>query len=132
MRKLFCLAVFAVLAIAIACGSDSSSNPPPPSGPQIAVSGFSFSPADMTVDAGTTITVKNNDSAAHTVTSEASDGAFTPAGVGGVTFDTGQVTGGGSATITIPASATSGTVIPYYCANHKSMMATPNGHITVR
>ena len=134
--KLFlamCCAVFAV-----GCGSNDGSTPPPGGNPDsgspnvapsIRISSFAFSPLDFTVDAGTTIQVKNNDSTAHTVTSETADGDFSPGGVNGVSFDTGSISGGGSASITIPGNAPSGTVIPYYCAIHKSMMG--NGHITV-
>jgi plastocyanin len=98
----------------------------------LSISGFAFSPADFTVDPGTVITVSNNDSTAHTVTSEASDSSFTPGAVGGVQFDTGIIAAGGSAEITIPSDAPSGTVIPYYCSIHTTQMSPANGHITIR
>ena len=98
----------------------------------LTIAGFAFNPADFTVDPGTVITVSNNDSTSHTVTSEASDGSFTPGGVGGVQFDTGTIAPGSSAEIDIPADAPSGTVIHYYCSIHTSQMSPPNGHITIR
>jgi plastocyanin len=133
------------LLVALGCGSDNSK----PSGPTISIQNLTFSPADMSVAAGTTITIVNNDSMAHTVTSEAADNDFTPGAVAGVSFDSGLIAPGGggnpspppnpgpyveaaTASITIPTSAPSGTVIPYFCQNHKGAMATPNGHITVR
>lgn len=132
------LAVSCVV-FAIGCGGNDGSNPPPPGGnpdsgpvnlsPTIKISSFAFNPVDLTVDAGTTIQVKNNDGTSHTVTSEAKDDDYSPGGVNGVAFDTGQITGGSSASFTIPTSAPSGTVIPFYCAVHNSMMG--NGHITV-
>jgi plastocyanin len=155
---LLCLvALFAVGLVACDGGSDSGSPPDSgsstPSGPKITIQGQSFSPASLTVDAGTTITIVNLDTEAHTVTSEAADNDFTPGAVSGVSFDTGQIAassggsnpppygGGGylrssaassTVTITIPGDAPSGTVIPYFCQNHTNMMATPNGHISVR
>lgn len=103
----------------------------PDAGPFVlTITNFTFSPADFTVDAGTTIEVMNNAGFAHTVTSEAADNDFTPAAVNGVSFDV-SVPGDGTATFTIPAGATSGTVIPYYCKIHTGSMTPPNGHITV-
>jgi plastocyanin len=93
------------------------------------ISGFAFSPAGLTIDAGTTLLVLNDDGAPHTVTSEASDNAFVPGSVSGVSFDTGTIAAHGTAQITIPSTAGSGTVIPFFCNVHKSSMG--NGHITV-
>jgi hypothetical protein len=62
------------------------------------------------------------------VTSEGAPNGFSPSG----TFDTGVIPGGGNATITIPADAISGTIYYYYCAIHTSLMAPPNGTITVQ
>ena len=158
MHKLAWGAGILLGALAVGCGGSSSSSPPPPtqsapSGPTITIHGMAFAPLDMTVDAGTVISIVNQDSMAHTVTSEASDNAFAPGAVAGVSFDSGQVQptttspapqpGPGpygyarveqpltGTSITIPANAPSGTVIPYYCQNHLGTMATPNGHITV-
>jgi plastocyanin len=96
------------------------------------ISGYTFSPSELTVDPGTVITVTNSDSIPHTVTSESADDAFTPGAVDGVSFDTGTLGGHASTTITIPETAASGTVIPFYCGIHTSMMSPANGHITVR
>lgn len=98
----------------------------------MSIAGFAFSPADFTVAPGTVITVTNNDSVAHTVTSENADNSFTPGSVAGVSFDTGSISPGGTATITIPSNAPSGTVVPYYCQFHKNGMNPPNGHITIQ
>lgn len=74
----------------------------------------------------------NSDSIPHTVTSESADDAFTPGAVNGVSFDTGTIGGHASTNFTIPNDAPSGTVIPFYCAFHTSMMSPANGHSTVR
>ena len=60
------------------------------------------------------------DGTEHSVTSQAAAGSFTPGSVAGVSFDTGIFAG--MATFTIPASAPVGTVVPYYCRVHTSMM----------
>jgi plastocyanin len=98
----------------------------------LSIAGFAFSPADFTVDPGTVITVANDDSVAHTVTSETADNSFSPGAVSGISFNTGSIAPGGSATITIPSDATSGAVVPYYCQIHTSGMSPANGHITIR
>ncbi|HZZ85494.1 MAG TPA: plastocyanin/azurin family copper-binding protein [Anaeromyxobacteraceae bacterium] len=95
----------------------------------ITISGLAFSPLKLQVQPGDTVTVQNKDAMQHTVTSEAAPNAFTHSAVAGVSFDTGFFTG--TATFTIPASAPVGTVIPYYCRNHTSTMATPTGEIDV-
>jgi plastocyanin len=90
---------------------------------------MAFSPLDLHVPAGATVTVVNQDGIQHSVTSEASQNAFTKGAVGGVSFDTGPFTG--TQMFTIPANAPTGTVIPYFCTIHLATMATPNGAITI-
>jgi plastocyanin len=128
-------AVWAALSAALAaCGGSSYTSPsaapsPTPSGPTITISNLAFSPLDLHVPAGATVTVVNRDAMLHSVTSEASANAFTRGSVGGIAFDTGQFAG--TRTFSIPANAASGTVVPYYCTAHLGAMATPNGTITI-
>lgn len=96
----------------------------------IDIQNFAFSPANLDVPAGSTVTVTNADAVPHTVTSQSAPGAFTPGGVAGVSFDTGSIAGGASGTFTIPAGAPVGTVVPYYCTVHLGGMANA-GQITV-
>src|SRR4051812_37052019 len=49
--------------------------------------GFTFSPANLVVPPGATVTVNNTDSMLHSATSESAPSAFTPGAVGGVSFD---------------------------------------------
>jgi plastocyanin len=158
MRKFIVLAGAAITLWA--CGSSSNNNgntgptntnptnPTKPSGPTISIGNYTFSPAELTVDAGTTIAIVNNDGFAHTVISETADNAFTEGAVNGVSFNSGTIpaattTGGGpygggnttspgNGSISIPANAQSGTVIPFFCTIHKGMMSPANGHITIR
>ncbi len=95
----------------------------------ITIHNLAFSPLELRVPPGGTVTVMNQDGMAHSVTSEATSGAYTPGAVGGVQFDTGAFMG--QATFTIPANAADGTVIPYYCSVHRNTMATPNATIRV-
>jgi plastocyanin len=118
---------------AIACGgSSSSSNSPTPTSPGffITISNMSFSPLNLHVPPGGTVTVINDDGITHSVTSESTPNAFAPGAVGGVSFDTGLFSGG-QKSFTIPATAANGTVIPYFCMSHKQLMNTPTGTITV-
>jgi len=95
----------------------------------VVIAGSAFSPLQLGAPPGATVTVLNRDPMAHSLTSEAAAGDFTPGGVSGVEFDTGSFTG--SRTFTLPADAPDGTVIPYYCTVHKGTMATPNGSIRI-
>lgn len=126
-----------IIAATAGCGGSSYggggtvSSTSTPTGFVITISNMSFSPLDLAVPAGATVTVVNDDGMPHSVTSEASPGSYTPGAPSGLTpFDTGQFSSG-QRTFTVPANATAGTVIPFYCSNHKQAMATPNGSITI-
>jgi len=127
-------ASLAVLITTVAgCGSSSSSSSaaPAPQGPGffISITNMAFSPLALRVPPGATVTVLNGDAMSHSVTSAAVAGSFTPGAVGGVSFNTGAFTG--TKTFVIPSSATSGTVVPYFCTVHLATMATPTGTITI-
>ncbi len=115
--------------LALACGGSDGGgatptptpSPAPPAGTAtITISNFTYNPSNLTVTAGTTVTVVNQDNTPHSVTSSSSAGSFTPGGVSGVAFDTGAFNG--TKTFTIPSSAPSGTQIPYYCSVHLGAM----------
>jgi plastocyanin len=118
--RIFALLVVAV--IAARCGGAQT-----PAGPTITISSYAYSPSNLSVKAGTTVTVVNQDSVAHTLTSQSTASSYQPGAVNGVQFDTGSFTG--TTTFTIPAAAPTGTVIPYYCTVHGRMMGT--GQITI-
>ena len=67
-----------------------------------------FNPADLTVEAGTTITWKNTDAVAHTSTSDAGR------------WDSGSVAAGGQFSVAFPTTGT----FPYHCAIHPGMVGT--------
>jgi plastocyanin len=69
----------------------------------VTIQGMKFSPASLEVAVGDTVTFTNNDSAPHTATSDA--------------FDTGRLSRGESATVTIDAAGT----FNYICKIHPSM-----------
>ncbi|MGH9096052.1 MAG: cupredoxin domain-containing protein [Acidimicrobiales bacterium] len=109
--------VGAALALT-ACSSSGSttsssthpgSGSPGGSGQTITIKNFSFSPSDMTVAPGAPVTVTNDDSVAHTLTSKS----------GG--FDTGNIQAGQSKTFTAPNRAGS---YPYICTIHQYMTGT--------
>jgi plastocyanin len=99
----------------------------------INIANFAFSPQALTVAPGTTVTVTNSDgtinNVPHSVTSVSAMGQYTAGAVSGISFDTTPFTTG-SKTFTIPATAPSGTVIPFFCRIHTTMM--PQGTITVQ
>ncbi len=129
MPKITLLLAAAIAVVGSGCGGSSSMSQLPP-GYYITISNMSFSPLNLPVPPGATVTVVNHDPVPHTVTSETTAGAFTPGAVGGVSFDTGEFTGQKS--FTIPTNAAEGTVIPYYCKVHTSTMSTPNGTLTIQ
>lgn len=91
--------------------SAAPSSPAPASAATITIDGFKYT--DVTVPAGARITVVNNDSAEHTVTSDASGG-----------FNV-EVEGKHQATFTAPTQP--GTY-PFHCTYHPSM----HGVLTVQ
>jgi plastocyanin len=92
-------AVLAALAGGTALAADQA----------VAISGFSYSPASVTVNVGDTVTWTNSDAQAHTAT--ANDGSW----------DTGNIGGsGGTDAVTF---ATAGT-FPYHCDIHPQMTGT--------
>src|ERR1700733_7110216 len=105
-KAFFRLAVLiaASWVIVISCSKSNSYNTTPPAGGTntniITMSGMSFSPASKTVTKGTVVKWTNNDSYAHTVTSN-----------DGKSFDSGNIAGGASYTFT---AATVGT-FDYHC-----------------
>ena len=91
---------------------NSSSAPTPapaPSTAAVEISGFAFSPSELTVAKGTTVTWTNKDSVVHTVTSGS--------------FGSGMIQNGGSYSYTFNDSGT----YVYHCIIHPSM----RGSITV-
>ena len=87
-------------------------NPNAPGGPQLTVENFNFTPADITVARGTTVTWTNNDDVEHTVT--ASDSSF-----GSKALETGDTF---SFTFTQPGTYS------YFCSIHPFM----TGRVTVQ
>ncbi|MFI5534036.1 cupredoxin domain-containing protein [Kitasatospora sp. NPDC051853] len=131
-RALAATTAVALLMIAVGCsGSTGPATPASPSsapattGPagsgtdnptsavNITVEDFAFAPADLTVAPGTRITVTNQDTTPHTLTST------------GRAFDTGRIDAGQSATFTAPTTPGS---YPYVCDIHPGMTGT----LTVR
>lgn len=76
----------------------------------IVIKNFAYSPSSLTVAPGSTVTVRNSDTATHTVTST-NNGAF----------DTGDIQPGGSETFKAPSTPGS---YPYICSIHQFMHGT--------
>ena len=74
----------------------------------VAISGFSFSPASVTVTVGDTVTWTNSDAQAHTATANDSS------------WDTGTIANGASGTITFSTAGT----FAYHCSIHSAMTGT--------
>lgn len=111
---------FASLIFGLSCSKSNNSygttTPPPPGGSTgntITISGMQFSPATLTVSKGTVVKWVNNDGYAHTATSN-----------DGVTFDSGNIAGGGSYSYTAKTAGT----FEYHCTIHGLTMA---GTLTV-
>lgn len=76
-------------------------------GAEIVISGFEFSEG-ITVPVGTTVIVRNDDSAGHTLTAD--DGSF----------DSGRIDGGSTGEVTFTAAGT----FTFHCEVHPSMSGT--------
>lgn len=101
-RRLGAAAVIAGLASVLAIGPASGADG------TVAMSGFAFDPATVTIEVGDSVTWENQDGVAHTATG--SDGAF----------DTATVGGGQSATVTFDAAGT----FAYTCSIHPTMQGS--------
>ena len=78
------------------------------SGTAISIKNFQYSPEPITVKVGATITVTNDDGTVHTLTADHDQ------------FDTGDLDGGATATITIETPGT----YAYHCTIHNYMTGT--------
>ena len=121
MRKSRLLVVSAIVVLGglllVGCGGSSgttttsgggSTTTAAPGGSQVTIQNFAFSPAELTVPVGTTVTWTNDDSTNHTVTSN--DAVFESATLAaGDTFD---------------FTFTQAGEFPYHCSLHPSMTAT--------
>ena len=103
----------------LACGSPAIGVlVPADTGQVITILNYEFIPQRLTVAAGSSVLIRNEDPFPHSVTSESTPGAYTPGAVSGVQFETGTIAARGTWTISIPAGVPAGTVVPYYCALH--------------
>jgi plastocyanin len=89
-------------------GYGTNTNPIPASGNTVSIVNMSFSPANLNVSAGTTVTWTNNDAMTHTVTSD-----------GGL-FDSGNVGAGKTYSRIFSSTGT----FPYHCTIHPGMLGT--------
>jgi len=110
------LLLLIALSAGISCqgyGKPAPSPAPAPaaSGNAVSISNFAFSPASITVPAGTKVTWTNNDSAPHTVTSNTD------------AFESGSLSRGGTFSFTFAQKGT----YEYHCSPHPSM----NGKVIV-
>lgn len=74
----------------------------------VAIAGFAFDPAAVTVSVGDSVTWTNGDGVGHTATAD------------GGAFDTGTIAGGGSDSVTFSAAGT----FAYHCTIHPAMTGT--------
>lgn len=101
-RRVAAAAVTAGLASVLAIGSASGADG------TVAMSGFAFDPATVTIEVGDSVTWENQDGVAHTAT-----------GSGGA-FDTATVGGGRSATVTFDTAG----AFAYACTIHPTMQGS--------
>ena len=108
----------AILSVINSCSKSTDYNTPGPGpgpgGPgtnEVWIQGMAFTPATITVKAGTTIKWTNKDSAAHTVTSDPGDSEA---------FESGSL---GNAAVWSYKFNNVGT-FPYHCAVHPGMKAS--------
>jgi plastocyanin len=97
--------IVAAVAVAITFGFTTPSVAPSANGTQIDIKNFAFSPSALHVKAATTITITNSDPTSHTVTAD------------NHAFDTGNLSAGAHARITIRLPGT----YHYHCGFHSFM-----------
>lgn len=110
---IFASIIFSVCLMTISCSKyDNSYSPNDPGNPgttvnpnEVIMQGTAFSPASLSVKAGTKVTWRNNDYMAHTVTSDTG------------LFDSGSIGTSGSYSYTFTATGT----YSYHCNFHSGM-----------
>jgi plastocyanin len=90
-------------------GGDNTTTTAGASGNSIVIENTAFSPAQLEISAGSTVTISNKDAGSHTWTADDDDGGFD------------EALGGGDSTTHVFADA--GTY-PYHCEIHSSMKGT--------
>ena len=107
MKKIFLAIVLlsVPLFMGASCYGSNSSNSNPVSTNQVSISNMAFSPPAISVSKGATVTWTNNDSVAHTVTSDNGK------------FNSSQLSNGGKFQFTFSESGT----FSYHCSIHPSM-----------
>jgi plastocyanin len=105
---LVALTLTLTLAMGAFAVSGAGASTPRAKSASVKIKNFAFSPKTLTVKAGTKIKVQNSDGTTHTFTAD--QGAF----------DTGEIGGGKSATVTVKAPGT----YQYHCKIHSSMHGT--------
>ncbi|HEY1872456.1 MAG TPA: cupredoxin family copper-binding protein [Chitinophagaceae bacterium] len=88
--------------------SNSMSNNTPAAPNTVSIANMAFTPATITVSAGTKITWMNNDNMTHTVTAD------------DMSFDSGNIAGGSSFSRTFSVVGS----YPYHCTIHPNMTGT--------
>jgi plastocyanin len=109
LRRLLIVAPFAVafvLASIAVVGLSGPNRADAQGTAAVDIANFAFSPASLTIEAGTTVTWTNSDSVAHTAT--------------GDTFDTGELAPGESGSVTFDTEGT----FNYICSIHPNMTGT--------
>jgi plastocyanin len=101
-RSVAIVAASAGLALSLGVGSVAAADG------SVAMAGFAFDPATITVEVGDSVTWRNEDSAPHTATAD--DGSF----------DTGNVASGADDSVTFDRAGT----FAYTCTIHPSMRGT--------
>jgi plastocyanin len=114
MKYLKHAVLFLLLAVAVltgACKQASSLTPGPVQTNSVSLIDFQYSPADISIKTGTTVTWTNNGSSVHTVTSAASSTE---------TFDSGDLNPGAIFTHTFNSTGT----FHYFCMHHSQMLGS--------
>ncbi len=102
-----------VVAIAASGSDDEQGAKAASGGDAVTIKGFEYAPSPLTVEAGTKVTWKNDDSTGHTASATASGG-----------FDTGGIDAGAAKAVTLDKPGT----FDYICEFHPTM----KGSVTVR
>lgn len=107
LRHIVVRSLLLTAVLAAACTSDRSPTNPVQTS-NVSIVNFRFNPATVTVPVGSTVTWKNNDTVAHTSTSNAAG------------WDSGTLAAGASFSHTFTTRGT----FAYHCAIHSSMTGT--------
>lgn len=129
MKKEIFVRYILIMFLAVWSSSCGEAQPEQPvnEGAIILIESMSFVPDQVSVTAGQTVIVINNDSVLHSISSQSAENAFDATGE----FSTGPILDGSKGFFVVPETALPGDIFYFYSDIYQEGMNTENGQLVV-